>query len=174
MAACLESAPWGLTNRTTVRIMRVTPHAEAEARSRQWGMRQNETVFQNIAVQSRTNRPGLATNQVSHIVSEVSLLCAGSVPPVSPSPQSSSVKRPLLDLPDDPTYGVVNDHPTQARPSGFVRLTNEVQHLVKVLPCEERITNSPLKSGVRWPDYKARDTASANRGKSGSLAIYRL
>ena len=47
------------------------------------------------------------------------------------------------------------------RPGGVVRLTNEVQHLVKVLPCEERITNSPLKSGVKWPDYKARDTASA-------------
>ena len=100
MAACLESAPdlvrvWeptadrGLTSRTTVRMMRVTPDAEAEAVPRQWGMRQNETIFQNIAAPPRTNRPGLATNQVSHIVSglsltvsEVSLLCPGSVSPV--------------------------------------------------------------------------------------------
>ena len=40
-----------------------------EARTRQWGMRQmvqNETVFQEVADPPRTNRPGLATNLVSH------------------------------------------------------------------------------------------------------------
>ena len=56
--------------------MRLTPDAEAEARSRQWGMRQNETVFQNIAVQSRTNRPGLANEPgVSYRLGSVSPMC---------------------------------------------------------------------------------------------------
>ena len=40
---------------------------------------------------------------------------------------------------------------------GFPKFTNEVQHLYKVLLWEADITRSPLKSGVRWPDYKERD-----------------
>ena len=44
---------------------------------------------------------------------------------------------------------------------GFSKLTNEVQHLVKVLSWERVMDMSPLKSDVKWPDYKPRDTQSA-------------
>ena len=40
------------------------------------------------------------------------------------------------------------------------RLTNEVQHLVRVLPWEIDIVTSPLKSGVRLPDYRPRAVRS--------------
>ena len=41
------------------------------------------------------------------------------------------------------------------------KLTNEVQHLVKVLSWERVMDMSPLKRDVKWPDYKPRDTRSA-------------
>ena len=44
---------------------------------------------------------------------------------------------------------------------GFSKLTKEVQHLVKVLSWERVMDMSPLKSDVKWPDYKPRDTRSA-------------
>ena len=47
------------------------------------------------------------------------------------------------------------------RRDGFSKLTNEVQHLVKVLSWERVMDMSPLKRGVRLPDYKPRDTRSA-------------
>ena len=43
----------------------------------------------------------------------------------------------------------------------FPKFTNEVQHLVKVLPWETNINNSPLKNDVKLPDYVPRDTHSA-------------
>ena len=45
--------------------------------------------------------------------------------------------------------------------SGFPKLTNEVQHLVKVLAWENIIGTSPLKNGVKWPVYDPRDRQSA-------------
>ena len=45
-------------------------------------------------------------------------------------------------------------------PPGFPRLTNEVQHLVRVLPWEIDTVTSPLKSGVRLPDYMPRPVRS--------------
>ena len=44
---------------------------------------------------------------------------------------------------------------------GFPKLTNEVQHLVKVLSWESIMSMSPLKSGVRLPDYMPWDNQSA-------------
>ena len=44
---------------------------------------------------------------------------------------------------------------------GGPKLTNEVQHLVKVLSWEKDMDMSPLKRGVKLPDYKPRDTRSA-------------
>ena len=44
---------------------------------------------------------------------------------------------------------------------GCPKLTNEVQHLVKVLSWEKDMDMSPLKRGVKLPDYKPRDTRSA-------------
>ena len=44
---------------------------------------------------------------------------------------------------------------------GFPKLTNEVQHLVKVLSWENIMDMSPLKKGVRLPDYIPWDTQSA-------------
>ena len=49
----------------------------------------------------------------------------------------------------------------QLRDSRFPKLTNEVQHQVKVLSWEQNIGISPLKSGVKWPVYAPRDTRSA-------------
>ena len=43
----------------------------------------------------------------------------------------------------------------------FPKLTNEVQHLVKVLAWENIIGMSPLKNGVKWPVYEPRDRQSA-------------
>ena len=78
--------------------MRANLGAEAEARTRKWGMRQmaqNEAVSQKVAAPPRTNRPGLATNLVSHnrpnsslIRPRISVACPGGVSPVSLSPQS--------------------------------------------------------------------------------------
>ena len=48
------------------------------------------------------------------------------------------------------------------------KLTNEVQHLVKVLSWESVMDMSPLKSGVRLPAYKPRDARSADRCSFGS------
>ncbi len=42
----------------------------------------------------------------------------------------------------------------------FPKLTNEVQHLVKVLSWEDDIGMSPLKNAVKWPDYTPWDTRS--------------
>ena len=53
----------------------------------------------------------------------------------------------------------------------FPKFTNEVQHLVKVLPWETNINNSPLKNDVKFPDYVPRTLTAPNRGKSGSRAI---
>ena len=51
--------------------------------------------------------------------------------------------------------------------SGRPKLTNEVQHRVKVLSWESVMARSPLKSGVRLPAYKPRG------GRSGrSLQIW--
>ena len=78
--------------------MGANPGAEAEARTREWGMRQmaqNEAVSQKVAAPPRINRPGLATNLVSHnrpssflIRPRISVACPGGVSPVSLSPQS--------------------------------------------------------------------------------------
>ena len=55
--------------------------------------------------------------------------------------------------------GVRRGHPHPTG-DGFPRLTNEVQHLVRVLPWEIDIVTSPLKSGVRLPDYRPRAVRS--------------
>ena len=44
--------------------------------------------------------------------------------------------------------------------NGFTKLTNEVQHLVKVLTWEKNIDISALKSGVKLADYKPRGSRS--------------
>ena len=49
-------------------------------------------------------------------------------------------------------------HPSPGFPA---KLTNEVQHLVKVLTWEKDIGISPLKNDVKWPVYTVRDTQSA-------------
>ena len=54
--------------------------------------------------------------------------------------------------------------------TGSPKFTNEVQHLVKVLPWDATIHNSPLKTAVKWPAYTPRDTLSA---KSRQLWIAR-
>ena len=41
------------------------------------------------------------------------------------------------------------------------KLTNEVQHLGKVLPWDKYISKSPLKSDVNRPNHMPRDTLSA-------------
>ena len=43
---------------------------------------------------------------------------------------------------------------------GFPRFTNEVQHQLKVVPWELNTARSPLKSGVKWPVFAPRVTAS--------------
>ena len=45
--------------------------------------------------------------------------------------------------------------------TGSPKFTNEVQHLVKVLPWDATIHISPLKTAVKWPAYTPRDTRSA-------------
>ena len=57
-------------------------------------------------------------------------------------------------------YRTVSDGKATTSPPlaklGYPRLTNEVQHLVRVLPWESVMDMSPLKSGVRLPVYKPR------------------
>ena len=53
---------------------------------------------------------------------------------------------------------------------GFPKLTNEVQHLVKVLSWESITDMSPLKKGVQLPAYKPRGGRS---GRSQQLWIAR-
>ena len=57
--------------------------------------------------------------------------------------------------------------------SGFPKLTNEVQHLVKVLSWEFDTSMSPLKNGVKWPVYIPRDTQSA-KSRQVWIARHRL
>ena len=49
----------------------------------------------------------------------------------------------------------------QKKTLGSPKFTNEVQHLVKVLPWDATRHNSPLKTAVKWPAYTPRDTRSA-------------
>ena len=86
-----------LTNRTIVRIMRVTTAAETGAPSpRRPGeteqTRQFGTVFKKIAAPPRTNRPGPATNQLSHRVSKPSQIRSRTVP--EPSRQRPAAFHP--------------------------------------------------------------------------------
>ena len=53
---------------------------------------------------------------------------------------------------------------------GFPKFTNEVQHFIQVLLWDTNIRRSPLKSGVRFPDYIPRDKHS---GKSLQVWIAR-
>ena len=53
---------------------------------------------------------------------------------------------------------------------GIPKFTNEVQHFIQVLPWDENIHRSPLKSGVRLPDYMPWTKRS---GKSLQLWIAR-
>ena len=53
---------------------------------------------------------------------------------------------------------------------GFAKLTNEVQQLVGMVPWESCIDKSPLKRGVRLPDYKPR---GARPGRSLQIWIAR-
>ena len=58
---------------------------------------------------------------------------------------------------------------------GFPKLTNEVQHLVKVLSWESVMVMSPLKSGVSLPVYKprgARRIGTLLRRKQHGLGIF--
>ena len=52
----------------------------------------------------------------------------------------------------------------------FSKVTNEVQHLVRMGPWESYIDKSPLKRGVRLPDYKPR---GARSGRSLQIWIAR-
>ena len=123
-------------------------------------MRQNETVFQNIAAPPRTNRPGLATNHVSHIVSELSRKCLSYVPGASrrwspsiplrqgiggasPSPQSSPVKRPLRNLPHEAMSGVVNDTILAKPPTPLDTGLRRYDGCAKVSSRERREAPSP-------------------------------
>ena len=50
--------------------------------------------------------------------------------------------------------------------SGFPEPANEVQHLVRVLPWEPKTSKSPLKNGVRLPDYEQRGDKEGERNSS--------
>ncbi len=47
-------------------------------------------------------------------------------------------------------------HPVPDSQTGYPKLTNEVQHLSKVLLWENITIKSTLKSGVKLPDYVPR------------------
>ncbi len=55
-------------------------------------------------------------------------------------------------------------------PSGFPKFTNEVQHFIEVLPWDSNKNRSPLKNGVKLPDYVQPDPRS---GKSLQIWIAR-
>ena len=59
---------------------------------------------------------------------------------------------------------------TLCHPSGFPKFTNEVQHFIEVLPWDSNTNRSPLKNGVKLPDYVPPDPRS---GKSLQIWIAR-
>ena len=59
---------------------------------------------------------------------------------------------------------------TTHTPPGFPKFTNEVQHFIEVLPWDSNTNRSPLKNGVKLPDYVPPDPRS---GKSLQIWIAR-
>ena len=59
------------------------------------------------------------------------------------------------------------DAPTgEGEGDGFSKVTNEVQNLVRMVPWESNIDKSPLKRGVRLPDYKPSGIDSCSGAES--------
>ena len=79
----------------------------------------------------------------------------------APYPASPYGNRPSKGQTVIPTYAGIQRPRSLASPSGLPRITNEVQHFIKVLPWDAATHTSTSRSDVTLPDYVPRDTPCA-------------